>query len=189
MSTGEPTLEAVLEAFLLDAHEEGALATYLRRHPGFSLELIDLAHHARRVEPDAPRAIDQAAQAAVDALTAQVLAAWPVTAERRNLFAELRPSDYGRISTTMGVPRGVIGAVKDGLAIWSSIPSGWLKRLAEALRGSIDELHDSIRQQTAHASFKADARPEQGEPVEFEQLLIEARVDDERRAEIMAERD
>lgn len=189
MSAEEPTLDAVLEAFMMDAHQDGALATYLQRHPQFSLELIDLSHEMHRAPADEPPPLDHAARTSMDAVVARVLEAWPVREGARNLFAELRPADYGRVSKTMGVPRGVIGAVKDGLAIWSTIPRKWLARLAAALGGTVDELRASIGGASPQASYKSETRPERKDPVPFEQLLIEARVDDARRAEIMEDGD
>ncbi|VVT24042.1 conserved hypothetical protein [Sphingomonas sp. EC-HK361] len=189
MSAEEPTLDAVLEAFMMDAHQDGALATYLQRHPQFSLELIDLSHEMHRIPADEPLPLDHAARTSIDAVVARVLDTWPMQEGPRNLFAELRPADYGRVSTTMGVPRGVIGAVKDGLAIWSTIPGKWLARLAAALGGTVDELRASIGGASPQASYKSEARPERKEPVPFEQLLIEARVDEARRAEIMDDGD
>lgn len=185
----DPALDAVLESYLLDSGSEGALATYLGRYPQFSAELIDLAHQSRRVLPDETPELDAAGCASVSAVLADVLAAWPAASESRHLFANLRPADYGRLSETLKVPRQVIGAIKDGLAIPASIPSGWLRRFAGELGGTVTELLASIGRGREAASYKSEDRPEQREPVAFEQILIEAKVDDARRAEIMSDKD
>lgn len=185
MTATDPTLDAVLESFLLEADVHGALATYVHRFPHFALELVDLSHDAHRTPVDDPQPLDSAALATIRTLTDGVLDGWPTQGKARNLFAELRPADYGRVSTAMGVPRGVIGAIKDGLAIWASIPQRWLRRLADALGGTVEELRGSIGPGRAQASFKSEARPEQKEPVTFKQLLVEANVDETHIARIM----
>ena len=189
MTATNPTLDAVLESFLLEADTHGSLATYVQRFPQFALELVDLSHEARRTPADDPRPLDAAAMAAIHALTNDALAAWPSDGQARNLFADLRPADYGRISSVMGVPRGVIGAIKEGLAIWASIPQRWLARLADALGGSVEDLRGSVGYGRTQASFKSEVRPERREPVTFEQLLKEARVDGTLIARIMEDID
>ena len=181
-----PTLDAVLESYMLDSGTEGALSSYLQRYPQFSVELIDLAHQAQRLSTDEQPPLDAAALVSIDAIRRIALAAWPQEAAQRNLFAELRPADYGRVSRVLGVPRQVIGAVKDGLAITSSIPTGWLQRFAEELGGTVSELLASIGVGQRAASYKSEERPETKEAVAFEQILIEAKVDERRRAEIMS---
>lgn len=181
-----PTLDAVLESYMLDADVEGALTSYLRRYPQFALELVDLAHQSRRAPSDGQAELDAQALASIEAVTTRALAAWPQAEGRRNLFADLRPADYGRLSNALGVPRQVIGAVKDGLAIGTSIPTGWLQRLAEELGGTASQLLASIGVGPRAASYKSEERPEAKEAVAFEQILIEAKVDEKRRAEIMS---
>lgn len=189
MTAPDPTLDAVLESYLLVAHEDSALAGYLKRFPQFALDLVDLSHETQRMLEDDPRPLDPTALASIQAMADAAVAGWPADGRARNLFAELRPADYGRVANAMGVPRGVIGGIKDGLALWASIPGRWLGRLAEALGGTVDELRDSIGTSRAQASFKSEARPETKEPVTFEQLLVEARVDPARIAQIMEEDD
>ena len=186
MTGTAPTLDAVLESYMLDAGSEGALPSYLKRYPQFSLELIDLAHQARRSPTDEPAKLDASALTSIEAMTKRVVAAWPQAEGQRNLFAELRPADYGRLSSALGVPRQVIGAVKDGLAITSTIPRGWLQRFAEELGGTVTELVASFGVRQLAASYKSEERPALKQAVAFEQILIEARVDEKRRTEIMS---
>ena len=191
MSAAAPLLDNVLESFLLDFGAEGVLEHYLVAYPQFALELIDLAHEAPRETADLADPIAPAERAAIDAAVAKIGQHWPAEAAgRHDLFAALRPADYGRLSEALDVPRQVIAAVRNRRAIPDTIPGGFMRRMASALGGSVDDLLFSMGVSPAlQPSFKAVDRPQALEPVAFEQILIEARVSEERRREILAERD
>lgn len=187
MSAPDVTLDAVLESYMLEADNEGTLATYLTRYPQFAIQLLDLAHQSQRVLSDEIPELDAAGSRAVDAALAAAIQGWPSTIGSRDLFADLKPADYGRLSGALGVPRQVLGAVRDGLAIVETIPHGWLRRFAEALNGSTDDLLASIGGRRPAASYKSEERPAEPRPVPFSQILVEAKVSEERRAEIMSD--
>lgn len=184
----QPELDDVLEAFMLDASEEGALARYLCEYPQFAGPLLQLAHEVRRDVPDENPALDAAGRAAIEEGWAGLDAAWP--AEARSLFAGRSPAEYGRVATELRVPRQLISALRDGRVILDTVPGGFLRRLALALGGTIDELRASIGTRPALArSYKAEQRPAAQEPVPFDQAMVEARVPEERRIEILADVD
>lgn len=190
MSAATPSRDDVLESFLIDSHEAGALLRYLRAYPAFAVELIDLVHEMRRDIPDAAEAFTQEERAAIDAAVRVAGSAWPAApAGSQDLFAVLGPADYGRLSATLDVPRQVVAAIRNRRAIPETIPRGFLRRMADALNGSVDDLLFSMGARSLAASFKAVERPASVAPVSFEQILIEARVPEERRRAIMAERD
>lgn len=184
----QPELDDVLEAFMLDASEEGALARYLCEYPQFAGPLLQLAHESRREVPDEDPALDANGRAAIEAGWARLDAAWP--AQTGSLFAGRAPAEYGRVATELRVPRQLISALRDGRVIVETVPGGFLRRLAAALGGTVDELLESIGARPALArSYKAEQRPAAKEAVPFEQAMVEARVPEERRVEILAEVD
>ena len=187
MSPGvQPELEDVLEAFILDAEEQGALAQYLSDYPQFGAELLDLAHQMARVEPDELPPLGQPCQEAVRKGWETLSATWP--AAERNLFADLVPADYGRVASELKVPRQVLAGIRDGRVLLPTIPAGFMRRLAQLLRGSVEDLALSIRGTPALArSYKSEQRPEAGAAISFEQALIEARVSEDERKRLLAD--
>lgn len=187
MSPGvEPELEDVLEAFMLDAAEEGALVRYLGDYPQYRAQLLDLAHEMARPVPDELPPLDQPCREAVARGWEKLSAGWP--AGERNLFAELAPADYGRVARELSVPRQLLAAIREGRVIASTIPRRFMGELARALRGTVDELVSSIGAGPQLArSYKSEQRPAKNEPVSFEQALIEARVPEGERERLLAD--
>lgn len=181
-----PELEDVLEAFALEAAEEGALARYLRDYPQFAGPLVDLAHEAWRVQPDEDQPLDEAGRAAIEAGWSQLEKQWP--AEGRNLFAGRAPAEYGRVANDLGIPRQLVSAIRDGKVLLETVPRTFLQRFASALGGTLEDLRGSIGGSPALArSYKSEERPSVQPPVSFEQALIDARVPEERQAQLLAE--
>lgn len=185
----EPSLEDVLESFAIDAGQDpGSLARYLQDYPQFSVALIDLAHDLRR-EPfdEADVELNSEAEALIEAGWTQLQRDQPPVATQ-SLFAAKTPQQMGEVASQLFVPRQVILGIRDGLVIMESIPRRFLRRLADALAGTVDQLLSGIgRQHLAGASYKADGRIKAGEPVSFEQMLIEAGVPEDQRAELLAD--
>lgn len=187
MSPGvQPELEDVLEAFMLDADEQGALARYLSDYPQYRAQLLDLAHQMRSVLPDELPPLGEPCQQAIRRGWEQLSAAWP--AAERNLFADLAPADYGRVAKELSVPRQVLSGIRDGRVLTPTIPNGFMRRLAEALRGTVEDLASSIGGTRSLApSYKSEQRPEARAAVSFEQALIEARVPEAERQRLLAD--
>ncbi len=186
MSPGvQPELEDVLEAFMFDANEQGALARYLSDYPQYKAELLDLAHQMTSVEPDELPTIGEPCKEAIRKGWDKLSAAWP--AVDRNLFADLSPVDYGRVAKELSVPRQVLAGIRDGRVHVPSIPSGFMRLLADALRGSMEELTSSIGGRPVLArSYKSEQRPEVRAAITFEQALIDARVPEEERKRLLS---
>ena len=187
MSPGvQPELEDVLEAFMLDADEQGALARYLSEYPQYKAQLLDLAHQMGRAEPDELPTLGDPCKAVIKKGWETLSAVWPTT--DRNLFADLSPADYGRVAKQLSIPRQVLAAIRDGRVLLPSIPAAFLRRLAETLHGNLEELASSIGTKPAEArSYKSEQRPEHSAAVSFEQLLVEARVPDDERERLLAD--
>ena len=181
-----PELEDVLETFMLDADEQGALARYLSDYPQFKAELLDLAHQMARDEPDELPPIGDPCKDAIRRGWEKLSASWPAT--DRNLFADLSPADYGRVAKELSVPRQILAAIRDGRVLVPTIPAGFMRHLADALRGSVEELASSIGGRTASVrSYKSEQRPESAAAVSFEQALMDARVPEDERKRLLAD--
>jgi hypothetical protein len=182
----QPALEDVLEAFMLDADDEGVLARYLSDYPQYRAELLDLAHQMEAVVPDELPPLDQPCRDAIARGWERLRAAWP--AGERNLFADLSPTDYGRVASELSVPRQVLAAIRDGRILAETIPGRFMQQLAQSLRGTLGELGASIGAGAALSpSYKSDERPQRSAPISFEQALIEARVPEEERQRLLAD--
>jgi len=70
-----------------------------------------------------------------------------------------------------------------------SIPGRFLQGLAEAMRSSVAQLEASwdLARPAGARSYKADGKPATGEQVTLEQVLVEAGVPAEKRAQLLAE--
>jgi hypothetical protein len=182
----QPELENVLEAFMLDADSEAALARYLSDYPQYRAELLDLAHQMRSVIPDELPPLDQPCRDAIAKGWEKLSAAWPVS--ERNLFADLSPADYGRVASELGVPRQVLAGIRDGRVLAETIPGRVMRQLAESLCGTLEELAGSIGAAPVPArSYKSEERPERSSAISFEQALIDARVPEEQRERLLAD--
>lgn len=72
----------------------------------------------------------------------------------------------------------------------STVPRRFLARLAEATNSSLDQLVDilsSPRSSEFARSYKSDQKPMASGGVSFEQVLIDAGVPEEKRAQLMSE--
>jgi len=189
MSAAKPTLDDVLESFLLDRDGEATVGRYAALYPHYAVALFDLEHELQRELVDDPLPLTEALQGLVDDALKRAKEIWPADAlGARDLFAALTPLDYGLLSAALGVPRQVVAAVRNRRAIPETIPVGFLRRMAESLKGSVEDLLASMgSSRSAVAAYKATGDVAAQEPVPFEQILIEARVSPERRAEIMAD--
>ena len=191
MSAEMPMLDDVLESFLLESTEPNALQRYLEAYPDYARDLVDLAH-AIALEPvDETLVLGPNERLSIERAVEKASAAWPAEAVgQHDLFAALGPSAYGKLARELAVPLQVVAAVRNRRAIPDTIPRGFLRRMASALSGTIDDLLFSIEVPRAVASnYKATERPVAQAPVPFEQILIEARVPEERRLEILADHD
>ncbi|GAB7551940.1 hypothetical protein NRB_14410 [Novosphingobium sp. 11B] len=189
--TAAMTLEQVLEAFLLDRDGTTTVQRYVAQYPQFALELLDLEFEAARPLDDEPRMLGANERAVVDGALDKASVIWPAQAPgSRDLFAVLGPADYGRLSKSLNVPRQVIAAIRNRRAIPETIPGGFLRRMADALEGSVADLLASMGAgPTLAAQYKATGAVAVQSPIPFEQILIEAQVPPERRAQIMADLD
>lgn len=183
-----PSREAVLDAFAVEsAPDRSTLERYLRLYPEYAAELVDLSRELSRELDDDDALLSAADQALIDAAWSRHASAMPVATP--DPFATLTADDWRAVARQLDVPRQVITALRERRVSLLSIPQRFLKNLAEALRCSLTQLQMSwgSASLTAARSYKADGKPNTGEQVTFEKVLIDAGVSDERRAELLRE--
>jgi len=190
--TSEPDRAEVLEEFALEAeHDPQALERYLDRYPGLAIDLVDIARELMRPVPANPKPLSRAENELVDTLWQHYstgLAAEPSTeASDATVKPVLRGrpvQDLREISRKLGLPRQVITALREGRVVFATFPGHFLNLLASAAGSTIAaaraELNVSAPFATA-GSFKADKKLSEAKQVSFEQILIEAGVDQDTR--------
>ncbi|ARM14772.1 MULTISPECIES: hypothetical protein [Rhizobium] len=183
-----PSREAVLDAFAVESEpDRSTLERYLRLYPEYAAELVDLSRELRREIPEDDAPLSAADQALIDAAWSQHAKALPAAGP--DPFAALTADDWRAVARQLDVPRQVITALRERRVSLLSIPQRFLKNLAEAMRCSLTQLQMSWGPAPliAARSYKADGKPNAGDQVTFEKVLIDAGVSDERRAELLTE--
>ena len=186
---GRPSRESVLDAFAVESEPgRSTLERYLRLYPEYAGELIDLSRELSREACDDAVPLSGADQALIDAAWSQHAAAFPAAADP---FVALTVDDWRAVARGLDVPRQVVTALRERRVSLVSIPRRFLQRFAEAARSSVAQLEASWGpgQLTGARSYKADSKPTAGEQVSFEQVLIDAGVPAEKRAQLLAETD
>lgn len=185
--------EAVLDAFAVELEPGRAtLERYLRLYPEYAEALIDLSLvidlslERSREYPDESAPLSDEDLAIIDAAWSLHAAARPVAADP---FAPMSIADWRSLAQVLDVPRQVVTALRERRIVLTSIPRRFLGQLAEAMRSSVAELEVAWGPVPVAAtrSYKADGKPVAGEQVTFEQVLIEAGVSPDRRAQLLAD--
>jgi hypothetical protein len=182
------TIDDVLWAFTVEPnHDKQTFENYLREYPKYAIELADLLHELTRG--------NEKEQELTDRDRLRIDEAWKQyssspTASPENVFVNLSVPDLRELAKFCGVPRQIIAAFREQKVIFSTIPQRFLMRLTEGLHSTVDQvrLFLTIPLQTSCVrSHKSDEKPVETEPATFEQLLIDAQVPAEKRAELMSE--
>ncbi len=184
-----PSRAAVLNAFAVEsAPGRSTLERYLQLFPEYAGELVDLSRELSREVSDDTAPLSSADRALIDAAWSQHAAAIPVTADP---FAALTVDDCRAVASRLGVPRQVVTALRERRISLGSIPRRFLGRLAEAMSSSVAQLEATWgpSQLSAARSYKAEGKPNAGEMVTLEQVLSDAGVSAEKRAQLLAEAD
>lgn len=185
-----PSRESVLDAFAVESEPgRSTLERYLRLYPEYAGELIDLSRELSRETYEDASPLTAADQALIDAAWSQHAKAMPGPAA--DPFAALTVDDWRGVARGLDVPRQVVTALRERRVAFMSIPRLFLRRFAEAVRTSVDELEAfwGPAQLVGARSFKADGKPTAGDQVTFEQVLIDAGVPAEKRAQLLAQAD
>jgi len=161
------------------------LERYLRLFPEYAEELIDLSRELNREAYEDAAPLSTADQSLIDAAWSQHSAAVPVAAS--DPFASLTVDDWRTVSQRLEVPRQVVTALRERRVSLGSIPRQFLQKLAEAISSSVTQLELAWGPTcpVGARSYKADGKPGTGEQVTFEQVLIDAGVSTEKRAQLL----
>ena len=181
------SLDDVLDSFAVEAdHGRKTLEIYLRDHPEYAQEILDLSS-----------TLSEPISEAVNPLPAEDLALIEATLAKHfncratatlDPFAALTVENLRRIARDLGVPRQIVSAFRERKVMAVSIPRPFLGRFAEMLGITVERFAaflDTRSLQTPLHSHKADTKPTDREPVAFEQLLIDAAVSTDDRAKLM----
>jgi hypothetical protein len=185
-----PSREDVLDAFAVEV-EPGCptLERYLRLYPEFAGELVELSRELSRERPDDTAALSPADQTLIDTSWSRHAAARPTALV--DPFLALTVEDWRGVARRLDLPRQVVTALRERRVLFASIPRRFLAQFAEAVRSSVAQVEASwgITQIAGARSYKAEGKPGAGEPISFEQVLIEAAVPPEKRARLLSEVD
>lgn len=186
--TERPSLEDVLNAFAVeDRSNANVLVQFLREYPEYAEELVDLSREIHRtiLEDDAALSVQDRARIEI---------AWQrytrgVTAAGADPLARLSVGDLREMATALGVKRQVLAAFREHRVLVDSVPKRFLSQLAAAAKTTVEQLGHMLSVPVTLSparSYKADSRPEDGGPVTFERLLIDAGHSDEERSALMS---
>lgn len=193
MTQAAPSLDDILYAFAEAGTDDAILADYIRRYPKFAGELIGLAQELRAVEADidAPYTPDTSWETGAWARFATATGITDAKATIADPFATMSSARQVEIRRALDVPTMVFNAFRDLQVEAASVPLPFLSRFADYLAVALDDLKALLalpeRMEPA-MQFKADDRPgAAASKVKFADLLDQAMVPAEHRAELMRE--
>jgi hypothetical protein len=105
-------------------------------------------------------------------------------------LAALTISQIRDAAAALGVRRQVLAGFREHRVLVDSVPRRFMARLASIAQTTAELLRQALlvpRTLSEARSYKADAKPEDGGPVTFEQLLIDAGHSEEERAKLLSE--
>ncbi len=190
-SAHRPSREDVLDAFSVE-HDPGrqALERYIRDYPQYAEDLVDLSRELSRavVEDGAPLSAED--RALIEAAWLGHMGTAPTAVG--DPLSCLSVDALREVAKCLNVPRQIITAFRERRVVVASVPRRFMALLADALNAPIEVLTSALMLPPTPLpgrSYKADAKPRDEAPVVFEQLLIDANVSIERRAELMKDGD
>lgn len=188
-ATDQPPKHDVLDAFAVEPDPgRETLERYLRTYPQYAPELVDLSRELARQYPPDETPLSAEDRAKIDAAWLRHAAAAP--AAIADPFSALSVQELRDVAKRLDVPRQVLTAFRNRRVQLSTVPGRFLARLAESTNSSVDQLVGALSS-SHHAefarSYKSDQKPITSDAVSFEQVLIDAGVPEEKRAQLMSE--
>lgn len=178
--------EDVLNAFAVETtHDRPTLERYLRKFPQYAVELAHLSHELSVTEVEGGDLTEKDC-VAIDEAWKRYSQSSP---EPVRIFISLSVPQLRDLANKLGVPRQIITAFREHKVRASSIPQRFLGHMAAALNTTMESIKTELSlplEGSCVRSHKSDEKPTTGAPVTFEQLLIDAQVPVDRRAELMA---
>lgn len=193
MTSNDPTIsvDEVLEQFMMeDRHDGEVLARYVRAHPLFAAQLIDLSRLIATPEADDDGPLSAIDESRIDASWIAYSAVAAGDAPMEDPFAALTGERGKAMSIALGVPRQVITCFRERRVVPSSVPMPILRRFSEEIELPMAHVIAAMRlpaQASSGRSFKSDGKPGVAGQISFEQVLIDAGVSDADRARLLAD--
>lgn len=189
----KPSLEEVLDAYAVEAvHDRATLESYLRDFPQFAEELVDLSREVSRVVEYDESPLTAAEEALIEKAWQNHARPVARSADEVDPLANLSVPQLREVAQQLGVPRQVITAFRERRVKLESVPTSFLAAFARALGCTVDLLSSVVSAPSGPGfsrSYKADIKPNTGEAISFEKLLIDAGVSEAKRTELLAEDD
>jgi hypothetical protein len=173
----------VLGEFAVEpVHDRKTIELYLKRYPQFANELLDLVAELGRSYSSSTEELSATNLARIES-SWQIYSATPA----QSVLSSLSVERLREIAKALRIPRQVISAFRESRVILSTVPKGFLERLAELAGSTVDGLREHGAMPAR--SYKSDVKPEAGEGIAFEQLLIDAGLSEEQRRDLMSDHD
>ncbi|MBL9187491.1 MAG: hypothetical protein JNK23_08450 [Opitutaceae bacterium] len=186
-----PSLQDVLEAYALELENDNAtLERYIRAYPQYAPDLVEVSRELERPMDVSTAPLDAEDRTLVQNAWVQLNAI--ADSNATNSLLTLEPAKMRSIASSLGIPRQILSAFREGRVIVESIPRLFLEHLAEALGTPYEALRSSLARApnlVPSRSYKADEKPITPQQVSFEQLLIDACVPPDKRAALLAKKD
>jgi hypothetical protein len=190
-SSSRPTLEEVLNAFSVeDAGNMTILARYLKDYPEYAEDLIDLSREIHRTVLEDETELSTHDKSRIETAWQRFSDATLVAVA--DPLAALSVAEMRELATTLGVKRQVLAAFREHRVVVASIPAKFLSRLAASAKTTAEQVKQVLSAPLTLSparSHKSDATPEDGGPVTFERLLIDAGHSEAERSALMSEED
>jgi hypothetical protein len=188
--------ETVLYAFAIEpVHDRATLDRYLALHPELTEDLIDLSAELRLNEALGATPQNDFPDAGAKDAWAEFLNARPAKSAASstvNLLAQYEGPAFVALAKSLNVPRSILTALRDGLVVPASIPSGFLRRLAAAVAVELDTLRASLVRESevpTALAFKSDTKPAAQRQMTFRELVHNTPMTDEQRTSLLHECD
>lgn len=173
-------LEDVLEAFALEsANDRATLERYLRDHPAYAAELVDMSRELSREPPAEVPVPTPEEEELIEAAWNRLSKATP--APIPNPFSSVSSTALKALARRFGVPKLFFVAIQERRVRPETFPERFIRLTCAGLDRPISDfkrwiaLPGPVASASAH---KANEKPTGGQQVSFEALLIEFGLDE-----------
>lgn len=185
-------IESVLDAFASETvHDRNTFERYIRKYPELAEELIDIAAEFRLSSE-----IAETEESVID--DRKLTTDWEnfVAARQKQSVATLDPFEqhkgvaFAALAQELNVSRSLLVAVRDRLVVPSTVPAGFVCRLAKATSTSVESVRTYLAQGSRMPSglaFKSNQKPAQQGQVVFRQLVENSELSESQRQVLLRE--
>ena len=186
MTNKQTARDDILGAFSVEpSHDRETLERYLREYPEHTSALVDLAQQIDLICNSKSTELDAEDDALINAAWKKHELAFRHASA--DLLSSLTVEKQREVARSLLMPRQVMTALRDGRILFSSIPKTFLRKFADALGSTLEDLTASLSgpRLAVAKSYKADEKPADAGQISLEQALIDAGVDAETRGQIL----